>query len=124
MNITGIDVHTYLVQDVARAIAFYRDTMGLNCTWTLEGMGAEFELPDGSAFGLWKAEGDNPWMAGNGVMFAVPDIHAAVAELRAKGVHISDPMEHEPCFMAFASDTEGNRFIVHQRKNVSAHDPY
>lgn len=118
MNITGIDVHTYLVKDAQRATAFYRDVLGLNCTWVQEGMGAEFELPDGSAFGLWKAEGDNPWMAGNGIMFAVPDINVAIAELREKGVHISEPMEHPPCFMAFASDTEGNRFIVHQRKHA------
>lgn len=113
MNVTGIDIHTYHVKDADRAIAFYRDMLGLRVSWEMAGMGAEFELPDGATFGVWKLD---RWVPGNGVMFAVPDINEAVRELRAKGVSIDDPMEHEPCFMAFAMDTEGNSFILHQRK--------
>ena len=116
MNITGIDIHTYFVKDANRATAFYRDVLGLKCTWEMQGMGAEFELPDGSTFGLWKPDGDMKWEAGYGIMFAVPDINAAVAELRGKGVQISDPEEFPPCFMAFAEDPEGNRVILHHRK--------
>ena len=122
MNITGIDIHTYYVKDANRAIAFYRDTLGLNCTWEYEGMGAEFELPDGSTFGLWKPDGEMQWEPGHGIMFAVPDIEAAVTELRNKGVDISDAEEQPPCFMAFAKDTEGNNFIVHQRKAGAGQD--
>ena len=114
MNITGIDIHTYPVKDADRAIAFYRDIFDLKLTWELPGMGAEFELPDGSTFGLWKG-GERP--PGGGIMFAVPEINAAVAELRQRGVNVGDPMEHEPCFMAFAEDTEGNQLILHQRKS-------
>jgi predicted enzyme related to lactoylglutathione lyase len=114
--VTGIDIHTYLVKDADRAIAFWRDTMGLDCTWAMPGMGAEFELPDGSSFGLWKME-DGSWMSGNGVMFAVPDVAAALAELKAKGVTVHDAIDETPmCTMAFAEDTEGNRFVLHKRK--------
>ncbi len=49
--ISGIDVHTYFVKEPARAIAFWRDTMGLKTTIEME-QGAEFELGDGATFGL------------------------------------------------------------------------
>ncbi len=46
--INGIDTHTYLVKEPARAMAFSRDTMGLQQTAEFE-QGGEFELPDGTA---------------------------------------------------------------------------
>jgi len=52
MNITGIDVHTYMVKDLSRAIAFYREVLQLPLA-TIGKNAAEFELPDGSAFELW-----------------------------------------------------------------------
>lgn len=113
MKITGIDIHTYPVDDADRAVAFYRDVLGLTPSMHWPGMGAEFELADGSTFGLWKTDDMPP---GGGVMFAVPSVAEAVAELRAKGITVEDPMEHEPCFMAMAEDTEGNQIILHQRK--------
>jgi predicted enzyme related to lactoylglutathione lyase len=115
-SISGIDIHTYLVRDADRAIAFWRDTMGLKLTWEMQGMGAEFELADGSSFGVWKLD-DGTWMAGNGIMFAVSDVAIAVAELKAKGVNVLEHIEETPaCTMAFAEDTEGNRFVLHKRK--------
>lgn len=112
--INGIDSHTYLVKEPARATAFWRATMGLRLTWEAE-RGAEFELAAGASFGLWKMD-DDSWMAGNGVMFGVPDIDAAVAHYRAKGVRIADHIEGSPvCRMAFGEDSEGNHFIL-QRK--------
>jgi len=66
MNITGIDVHTYMVKDLSRAITFYRDVLELPLA-TIGENGAEFELPDGSAFELWNpAEANWPWERGNG----------------------------------------------------------
>ena len=111
----GIDIHTYLVKEPARAIAFWRDTMGLVPTWEMED-GAEFGLPDGSTFGLWKMD-DGSWVAGNGIMFAVDDVASTAAALRAKGARVAEHIEETPvCFMGFAEDSEGNRFILHQRK--------
>ncbi|GAC1499466.1 MAG: VOC family protein [Vulcanimicrobiaceae bacterium] len=114
-TIHGIDIHTYLVKDASRAISFWRDTMGLTPSWQSE-QGAEFELPDGSTFGLWKMD-DDSWMPGNGVMFAVADVHAASARFRDRGVRIDEHIEETPvCHMAFAQDSEGNAFMLHQRK--------
>lgn len=116
MNITGIDVHTYMVKDLSRAIAFYRDVLQLPLA-TIGESAAEFELPDGSTFELWKpAETHHPWERGNGVMFAVTDAREAVAELRSCGVAIEDPVENPTCFIAIGEDTEGNQLLIHQRK--------
>jgi predicted enzyme related to lactoylglutathione lyase len=117
MNITGIDVHTYMVKDLARAIAFYRDVLQLPLAPTVGENGAEFELPDGSTFELWNPAAANlPWERGNGVMFAVADAQEVVAELRSRGVTIGDPINYSTCFMAIGEDSEGNQLVIHQRK--------
>ena len=54
IHITGLDLSGYMCQDAARAIAFYRDLFGLEPSRVYpENRGAEYELPDGSTFGLW-----------------------------------------------------------------------
>ncbi|HTX59836.1 MAG TPA: VOC family protein [Verrucomicrobiae bacterium] len=112
--IRGLDLAAYLVADPARAIAFYRDVLGLEPTAVDdEGRGAEFTLADGSTFGVWHPDGE---AKGGTVMFAVADIGAAIARIRANGGTLSDPQESPVCFMAFGSDPEGNGFIIHQRK--------
>jgi catechol 2,3-dioxygenase-like lactoylglutathione lyase family enzyme len=117
--ITGIDCTTYLVKDTDRAIKFWRDTMGLKPTKEYpEGAGAEFTFNDGTTFGLYKMH-DGTWTAGSGVLFRVADVKAAVADLKQKGVEFEDNGEiydSEHCAMAFAMDSEGNRFILHHIK--------
>ncbi len=116
--ITGIDITVYLVEDVERAKSFYRDTLGLPMGTDYGPQGAEFELSDGMTFGIWK--GDGPFRPSDGsVMFAVSDIKAAVEYYKARGVTIDDDgavHEFPVCFMAMAKDSEGNGFILHQRK--------
>jgi len=114
-TITGIDLAGYLTEDPKRAIAFYRDQLGMEPTEIdPQGRGAEFTLPDGSTFGVWKLD-EGP-SKGSMIMFAVADIHAAVAAFRAKGVQLGDVDETPACFMAFGADPDGNGIIVHQRK--------
>ncbi len=116
-KITGIDLSGYMVKDGARAIAFYRDVLGLQPTTVYpENMGAEFEFPDGTTFGLWNGGDQMPWQRGTGVLFAVDDLDAAVAAVKRHGTRIE--MEHESpvCFMAMIEDTEGNQVVLHKRK--------
>lgn len=114
MNITGIDLTAYLVRDPEKAIAFYRDVMGMTPTAIDDqGRGAEFTLPDGSTFGVWKPDDG---ASGGAIMFAVEDARAAVEHYRKRGLQLSDVMESPVCFMAFGADPEGNSIIVHQRK--------
>ncbi|HYW53948.1 MAG TPA: VOC family protein [Dongiaceae bacterium] len=116
LGITGIDVHVYQVKDTQRAVAFYRDVLGLAPSAERPD-GAEFELGDGSTFGLWNGGDRMPWIAGNGVMFAVGDFDAAVAAAKARGVKVMMQTETPVCFMALAEDSEGNHFLLHKRKN-------
>ncbi len=51
-TITGMDLSGYMVKDAPRAIAFYRDVLGVEPV-TVYPDGAEYELPDGATFGLW-----------------------------------------------------------------------
>ena len=113
--VKGIDIHTYLVKDSARAIAFYRDVIGLPVSLQLD-QGAEFELGDGSTFGVWQMR-DGSWHPSAGVVFAVDDLNKAVELYKERGVtFVDEPIETEACFMAFCADTEGNSFLLHQRK--------
>jgi predicted enzyme related to lactoylglutathione lyase len=115
VTIKGIDVHTYLVKDPARAIAFYRDVLGLPLSTELR-HGAEFELADGSTFGVWQLQ-EAPWHPSAGVMFAVDDLAQATDHYKALGVKVLDgPFDAGSCLMSVCEDTEGNTFILHQRK--------
>jgi predicted enzyme related to lactoylglutathione lyase len=113
-HITGMDANYYFVEDFDRAFAFYSQTLGLTPTIVHAPMFAEFTFPGGETFGLYKSD---QYEHGSGVMFAVSDVKEAVADLKAKGVSIVDHIEDTPgCYMAFAHDSEGNSFILHQRK--------
>jgi len=114
--IKGVDLFANMVRDPQRAIAFYRDVLGMTPTDIDEqGRGAEFTLADGSTFGVWKSEEGQPVPSG-GVMFAVENIEQAVETFRARGLTLSDPMESPVCHMAFGSDPDGNTIIIHKRK--------
>ncbi len=118
--IKGIDIVAYLVKDVDRAKAFYRDTLGMPVSLDYGPQGAEFTLGDGATFGLWDP-GEGGFQPSSGVMFAVDDVRTAVDQLKQAGVEFeADGAVHEfpACFMAMAKDTEGNGFILHQRKSA------
>ena len=117
-KITGMDLSGYMVKNASRAIEFYRDVLGLEPVTVYPGnRGAEYELADGTTFGLWGGEGNvMPFQPSNGILFAVDDLDAAVTAMKARGIPIL--MEHETpnCFMAMIHDTEGNCVFLHKRK--------
>jgi predicted enzyme related to lactoylglutathione lyase len=114
--VTGIDVHCYLVKEPGRAIKFYRDVLGLTLTRELDGNGAEFDLPDGATFGVWRMQ-DGSWHASDGVMFGVKDLRQAVTEYQKRGgTVLGEIIDLDTCSMAICQDTEGNGFILHERK--------
>lgn len=116
IGVTGMDIVAYLVKDAKRAVAFYRDVIGLPVSYEAE-QGAEFELSDGTTFGVWQML-DGSWHPHAGVMFAVPDPHAAFEYLKKQGVkmHMTEVLETPACFMFACEDPDGNGFIIHKRK--------
>jgi predicted enzyme related to lactoylglutathione lyase len=113
--ITGVDFIPIPAQDVARAIAFYRDTLGLKL---------EREHPDWAEFacgtstvGLVRPEAYGGKFEPLG--FAAPalhvdDIDAAVAALAAKGIK-AEKTDTGVCHMVHLRDTEGNAVLLHNR---------
>jgi predicted enzyme related to lactoylglutathione lyase len=113
------------VSSLERAIPFYRDTLGLHPLGEPAG-GAWQELAAGTTTLALSAPpyGEPPAPGATGgatVAIAVPDVRAAVAELRGKGVAVlSEPYETGICHLATIADPDGNRLILHQRKDGSA----
>ena len=112
---TGIDAHYYLAKDLDRALAFYRDALGLEPAMNF-GSGVEYALPDDSAFGV-AVMPNGEWHRGGGVMFAVPDVEAALERVRsAGGETLSGVMDFPTCVTVWCNDTEGNSFALHRLK--------
>jgi predicted enzyme related to lactoylglutathione lyase len=118
-TIIGVDIFGPSTPDGKRLIAFYRDALGMKPTAEdPTGQGAEFELADGTTFGVYQPDGAQ---AGGGysALFAVADINAAVTHFRACGATLADPFETPVCFMSLGKDPDGNEFGIHQRKQPS-----
>lgn len=118
LGISGIDFSGYMVKDAKRAIAFYRDVLGLEPSRIYpEDRGAEYDLPDGNTFGLWGGAGDVlPFQPSNGILLAVDDLDAAVATVKERDATIVMETETPNCRMAMVKDTEGNIITLHKRK--------
>ena len=118
IRIRGLDLSGYMVQDAPRAIAFYRNVFGLEPTLVYpEDRGAEYDLPDGTTFGLWGGGGKvMPFQPSNGILFAVDDLDAAVAQLAARDIAVRFQTETPFCRLAMINDSEGNIVTLHQRK--------
>jgi predicted enzyme related to lactoylglutathione lyase len=111
MKPKAVDFIAYTVNDMDRAEAFYRDTLGLNVLTPRGEPGTrssgfmEVEA-GGTAIGLTAM----PPLPNAAVALAVDDVHAAIEELRGKGVEIAmEPVETEDCFIAAISDPDGNQ---------------
>ncbi len=117
-TITGMDLSGYMVKDTSRAIAFYRDVLGIEpVTVYPDDGGAEYELPVGTTFGLWGGGGRvMPFQPSNGILFAVDDLDVAVAAVKERGIAVLMENDTPVCRMAMINDTEGNIVTLHKRK--------
>lgn len=116
--------HTMLrVRDLDRSVAFYTGPLGMTewrreqypegeFTLSFVGYGEEAQH---SVIELTHNWGDHTYGRGTGfghIALGVPDIHAAIAGLRAQGVKIvrePGPMKHGTDVIAFIEDPDGYR---------------
>lgn len=99
------------VTDVERAVGFYRDQLGIRYLFGFPGLA----FLDADGIRLYLAAPEQPGFAGRStIYFRVPDIHAAVAALEARGVvfddrpHIVHRDATSELWMAFTRDPDGN----------------
>lgn len=111
------------VADLERAIAYYRDVLGLK---PLGGMpGRNFEFATSGAPLVLHCDGHASLMprqrAGFIPSFQIQSgIHELIETLRERGVHIIDEvLEVSHGWIAFISDLEGNVLQIYQPKEVS-----
>ncbi len=103
----------YFVKDWQRAKGFYGETLGLPSLRAADEVGwAEFGDREQThiALSLWQDASKPMPVNGAVAIFSVDDTHAAVSELRARGVKCDDPVG-VPGMVTYADfyDPEGNR---------------
>ncbi len=106
----------YSVSDVPRASRFYQDVVGLQLGQSFGEHFVEFNV--GST--TFAIDGEPPGIApgsSSGAAFEVDDVVAMRALLVERGVGVTDVHESPVCYFAFATDPDGNGFVIHQRKS-------
>jgi len=113
MQVEQVDFVSIATRDVARAVSFYRDVLGLPESEYVEG---EVETPN-VTLSFWNPERDGELFAANaaGIAFRVGDVAAACEELRAAGGEVIGIDDTGVCHMGFCKDLDGNTVILHRR---------
>ena len=113
MNVEQVDFVSVPTRDVERAVAFYRDVLGLAPSQVSDG---EVEAPN-VTLSFWNPERDGePFIANAaGVAFRVADVEAATKELEAAGGEVLGIHDSGVCHMGFCRDLDGNTIILHRR---------
>lgn len=114
MQVELVDFVSVPTRDAARAVAWYREVLGLPGSEFTEG---EVETPN-VTFSFWEPERENlPFVANEaGVALRVQDVAAARAELEAKGVEfVAETWDSGVCHFAAFRDPDGNTLILHRR---------
>src|SRR5438046_5758946 len=106
------------VSDKERARKFYQETLELKPARTqMEGGWVEYDLGP-TTIGVGCHPAWQPSRDGTTVAFEVDDIDATVKKLESRGVTFDMPKTETPvCWMAQFRDPDGNKLVVHKRKN-------
>jgi catechol 2,3-dioxygenase-like lactoylglutathione lyase family enzyme len=120
--VTGVDFVCVPTRDIAAAMDFYENVLGLEPSKRWQGgdeepMGAEFEpgtvtiaLLNTGKLGIEFQKNNAP------IAFQVDDVEAARAELESRGVTFApENVDSGVCHMAYFSDPDGNALMLHHR---------
>jgi len=113
MRVEQVDFVSVPTRDVARAVSWYREVLGLAVSEVTDG---EVETPN-VTLSFWSPEADGEPFQPNaaGVGLRVADVAAAVEEVRAAGAEVIGIEDSGVCHMGFVKDPDGNVLILHRR---------
>jgi catechol 2,3-dioxygenase-like lactoylglutathione lyase family enzyme len=113
MRVEQVDYVSVPTRDAGRAVAWYRDMLGLPVSDYTEG---EIETPN-VTLSFWNPEeqGEAFVPNQNGIALRVADVDAALEELRAAGAEVIGVQDSGVCHMGFVKDPDGNVLILHRR---------
>ncbi len=114
MRVEQVDFISIPTRDLGRAVAWYRDALGLPESDVSEG---ELETPN-VTLSFWEPEREDLPFEANAAGFAVrvADVAESRAELEAKGVEfIGETWDSGVCHFAACRDPDGNTVILHRR---------
>jgi glyoxylase I family protein len=114
MRPTAIHHVSINVPDTEAALRFYVDVLGLTRRDDRPDFGIGGAWLDAGGQQVHLIEADTPPAMGQHFAFAVDDLDAVVAELRGKGLDVSDPMPVGPGRQAFTHDPAGNMVELNQ----------
>ena len=118
MKIRGADFFAYLVSDLKKSAAFYRDVLGLPQTeYKEEWQWAEFNCGN-VTLTLYGGITLPDTVLGGRIALSVDDIHKAHRTLKERGVEIlKPPYELSGCWHLEILDPDKNMIIIHHRKD-------
>ena len=113
MQVEQVDFVSVPTRDATRAVAWYRDVLGLPVS---EYTDAEIETPNLTLSFWLPEEQDVPFTPNeNGVALRVANVHAAVEEVKTAGGEVMGVEDSGVCHMGFVKDPDGNVLILHHR---------
>jgi catechol 2,3-dioxygenase-like lactoylglutathione lyase family enzyme len=113
VRVEQVDYVSVPTRDPARAVAWYRDVLGLPVSEYTE---SEIETPN-LTLSFWAPEQQGEPFAPNenGIALRVADVETAVEEVRAAGAEVIGVQDSGVCLMGFVKDPDGNVLILHRR---------
>jgi catechol 2,3-dioxygenase-like lactoylglutathione lyase family enzyme len=114
VEVEGVDFVTIPTRDTVRAVAWYRQLLGLSESAVTPG---EVETRN-VTLAFWEPEREGlPFVADEaGIGLRVDDVDAARAELEAQGVgFVAATWDSGVCRFAAFRDPDGNVLILHRR---------
>lgn len=115
MAATSIAFTMYPVTDLPRAVAFYRDVLGLKPGEVGNEFWVEFDVA-GSTFGIGNFEQVGTPGTAQALALEIDDLPSYREKLAEHGVETSDPHELAYCWISVVSDPDGNKVWLHESK--------
>lgn len=116
MDVQPVGVHhvSINVEDVDAALDFYTGVLGLTVRPDRPDFGFPGAWLDAGGQQLHLIGGKTPAAVGQHFAIQVEDLAATIAELRERGVTVSDASPVASSLQAFLNDPSGNQVELHQ----------